>query len=82
MIGDIAITVSSLEGNENKNKSFTALKYFVAGRYEEMEDVEINRVGLGDTKEPVKTISTNLGAVEIEVDLHLLASMQGSLIGT
>ena len=44
--------------------------------------MEINRAGLGDTKEPVKTISTNLRAVAMEVDLYLLALMQGSLTGT
>ena len=51
----------------------------MAGRYKEMEDVEKIRAGLGDTKE---TVSTNLRAVEIDVGLCLLASMQGSLSGT
>ena len=79
MIGDITITVFGLKGNKNKNESFVALKYFVAGRYKEMEDVEIIRAGLGDTKE---TVSTNLMAVEMDVGLNLLASVQSSLTGT
>ena len=54
----------------------------MAGRYEEIEDVEMNRVGLGDAKEPVKKISTNLRAVEMDVGLNLLASVQSSLTGT
>ena len=64
------------------NESFIALRHFVAGRYEEMEDVETNRIGLGHTKEPVKTTSTNLRAVVMEVDLYLLVLMQGSLTST